>query len=205
MAATLVRRLGLWSSIGLVIGITIGGGIFRTPAGIATRVPDPVLMLGVWVLGGVDRAVRRAGLRGTVGGDARDRRHVRVSARGLGTPVRLSLWVGAAGPDSRRRAWRHLVGLRRVLPEGDRLRSRRASRTGPTTLRPAPSFSPASPTSSACSSARCSPASRPITKFGALALLVLASFAMGGNVGGSFGNLASNGAADRRRGCSACR
>ena len=51
--ATLVRRLGLWSSIGLVIGITIGGGIFRTPAGIASRVPDPTLMLGVWVLGGV--------------------------------------------------------------------------------------------------------------------------------------------------------
>ena len=50
---TLVRRLGLWSSIGLVIGITIGGGIFRTPAGIATRVPDPVFMLGVWVLGGL--------------------------------------------------------------------------------------------------------------------------------------------------------
>src|ERR671912_939097 len=50
---TLVRRLGLLSSIGLVIGITIGGGIFRTPAGIATRVPDPVLMMGVWVLGGL--------------------------------------------------------------------------------------------------------------------------------------------------------
>jgi basic amino acid/polyamine antiporter, APA family len=53
VAATLVRRLGLWSSIGLVIGITIGGGIFRTPAGIAARVPDPTWMLGVWVLGGV--------------------------------------------------------------------------------------------------------------------------------------------------------
>jgi APA family basic amino acid/polyamine antiporter len=53
MTATLVRRLGLWSAIGLVIGITIGGGIFRTPAGIAARVPDPMWMLGVWVLGGV--------------------------------------------------------------------------------------------------------------------------------------------------------
>ncbi len=51
--AKLVRSLGLWSSIGLVIGITIGGGIFRTPAGIAERVPDPVFMLGVWVLGGL--------------------------------------------------------------------------------------------------------------------------------------------------------
>ncbi len=50
---TLVRRLGLWSSIGLVIGITIGGGIFRTPAGIAARVPDPVWMLSVWVVGGL--------------------------------------------------------------------------------------------------------------------------------------------------------
>ncbi len=51
--ATLVRRLGLWSSIGIVIGITIGGGIFRTPASIAARVPDPVFMLGVWVIGGL--------------------------------------------------------------------------------------------------------------------------------------------------------
>ncbi len=49
----LVRRLGLWPSIGLVIGITIGSGIFRTPAVIATRVPDPTLMLAVWVLGGL--------------------------------------------------------------------------------------------------------------------------------------------------------
>ncbi len=51
--AKLVRSLGLWSSIGLVIGITIGGGIYRTPAGIAERVPDPAWMLGVWVLGGL--------------------------------------------------------------------------------------------------------------------------------------------------------
>ena len=49
----LVRRLGLWSSIGVVIGITIGSGIFRTPSVIATRVPDPTLMLAVWVLGGL--------------------------------------------------------------------------------------------------------------------------------------------------------
>lgn len=51
--AKLVRRLGFWSSIGVVIGITIGSGIFRTPSVIATRVPDPTLMLAVWVLGGL--------------------------------------------------------------------------------------------------------------------------------------------------------
>jgi amino acid transporter len=49
----LVRRLGLWHSVGVVIGITIGSGIFRTPSVIATRVPDPTLMLTVWVLGGL--------------------------------------------------------------------------------------------------------------------------------------------------------
>ena len=49
----LVRRLGLWSSLGIVIGVTIGSGIFRTPATIATRVPDPMFMLGVWLFGGL--------------------------------------------------------------------------------------------------------------------------------------------------------
>ena len=53
MSTQLVRRLGLWSSVGLVIGVTIGSGIFRTPAGIAARVPDPSLMLGVWLIGGL--------------------------------------------------------------------------------------------------------------------------------------------------------
>jgi len=48
----LSRRLGFWSSIGFVIGMTIGSGIFRTPAQIAERVPDPLAMLAVWGLGG---------------------------------------------------------------------------------------------------------------------------------------------------------
>jgi amino acid transporter len=49
----LSRRLGLWSAIGVAIGITIGGGIYRTPAVIATRVPDASVMLAVWVIGGL--------------------------------------------------------------------------------------------------------------------------------------------------------
>lgn len=52
-SAQLVRRLGFWSAIGIVVGVTIGSGIFRTPASIATRVPDPALMLGVWLAGGL--------------------------------------------------------------------------------------------------------------------------------------------------------
>jgi amino acid transporter len=49
----LPRTLGLWSGIALVVGITIGSGIFRSPAGIARLVPHPGMMLSVWVAGGV--------------------------------------------------------------------------------------------------------------------------------------------------------
>src|SRR5467141_434469 len=48
----LPRRLGFWSAVAVLVGSTIGGGIFRTPAIIAARVPQPLPMLGVWVLGG---------------------------------------------------------------------------------------------------------------------------------------------------------
>src|SRR5213592_4536858 len=49
----LPRRLGFWSAVAVLVGSTIGGGIFRTPALIAERVPAPGPMLGVWLLGGV--------------------------------------------------------------------------------------------------------------------------------------------------------
>jgi basic amino acid/polyamine antiporter, APA family len=48
----LPRTLGLWSSVAIVVGITIGSGIFRSPAGIAQKVPDPKIMLLLWLLGG---------------------------------------------------------------------------------------------------------------------------------------------------------
>ena len=47
------RQLGLWSAVAVLIGSTIGSGIFRTPAIIAGRVPDPLPMFGVWILGGL--------------------------------------------------------------------------------------------------------------------------------------------------------
>ena len=52
MSERLPRTLGLWSSVALVIGITIGSGIFRSPAGIAQKVPHPSAMLALWALGG---------------------------------------------------------------------------------------------------------------------------------------------------------
>src|SRR5881397_1791353 len=49
----LPRRLGFWSAVAVLVGSTIGGGILRTPAVIAERVPAPLPMFGVWVLGGL--------------------------------------------------------------------------------------------------------------------------------------------------------
>src|SRR3982074_971072 len=49
----LTRRLGLWSAVAVVIGTTIGSGIFRSPAGIAERLPGPLPLLSVWVVGGL--------------------------------------------------------------------------------------------------------------------------------------------------------
>lgn len=49
----LARRIGLWSAVAVVIGSTIGSGIFRSPAGIADRLPGPLPLLSVWVVGGI--------------------------------------------------------------------------------------------------------------------------------------------------------
>lgn len=51
--AGLTRQLGLWSAVAIVIGTTIGSGIFRTPAGVANRLPGPLPMFGVWIAGGI--------------------------------------------------------------------------------------------------------------------------------------------------------
>jgi amino acid transporter len=45
--------LGLWSAIAVLVGSTIGSGIFRSPAAIAAKVPGPLPLMMVWVAGGV--------------------------------------------------------------------------------------------------------------------------------------------------------
>jgi amino acid transporter len=50
---SLPRRVGLWSAIAIVIGSIIGSGIFRSPAGVADRLPGPLPLLSVWVVGGL--------------------------------------------------------------------------------------------------------------------------------------------------------
>ena len=192
--AKLVRSLGLLSSIGLVIGITIGGGIYRTPAGIADRVPDPVWMLGVWVLGGLivlcgalSFAELSASMPETGGmyvylreGWGRPYAFlygwaqlvlIRAAALGGISSVFGEYFMRVFGMDSRANpAMADYLAAAAIIV---------ASITNIVGVKLGALFAGLST----------------ITKFGALALLVLASFLMGGQVGASFSNLASNSAA----------
>jgi amino acid transporter len=49
----LPRRIGLWTAVAILIGSTIGSGIFRSPAGIANKLPGPLPLLSIWVVGGL--------------------------------------------------------------------------------------------------------------------------------------------------------
>ncbi|HEV2670836.1 MAG TPA: amino acid permease [Gemmatimonadales bacterium] len=49
----LVRRLGLWSAVAVLVGSTIGSGIFRTPASVAQKIDDVPLFVLAWVVGAV--------------------------------------------------------------------------------------------------------------------------------------------------------
>ena len=51
--AGLPRVLGIWDVIAIVVGGVIGSGIFLVPRSIAAAVESPILVLGVWVVGGV--------------------------------------------------------------------------------------------------------------------------------------------------------
>jgi basic amino acid/polyamine antiporter, APA family len=53
VSSTLPRRLGVWSAVAVLVGSTIGSGIFRSPAGIADKLPGPLPLLAIWVAGGL--------------------------------------------------------------------------------------------------------------------------------------------------------
>jgi APA family basic amino acid/polyamine antiporter len=47
--ASLARVIGFWGGLALIVGITIGSGIFRKPYTLARDVGDPVAILALWV------------------------------------------------------------------------------------------------------------------------------------------------------------
>ena len=191
---TLERRLGLWSSIGIVIGITIGGGIFRSPAGIAARVPDPVFMMGVWILGGLivlcgalafaelSAAMSETGGMYVYLREGWGRPYaflygwaqlvlIRASALGGISSVFGEYFLRVFGIDpATHPGWADYIAAGAIIV---------AAVTNVIGVRLGALFAGIST----------------VAKFGALALLVLASFALGGgSAGASLGNLTSNGA-----------
>jgi basic amino acid/polyamine antiporter, APA family len=52
-AEDLRRVIGLTGGIALIVGITIGSGIFRTPPTIAGLVPNPLVIMGLWTAFGL--------------------------------------------------------------------------------------------------------------------------------------------------------
>jgi APA family basic amino acid/polyamine antiporter len=53
MPHSLKKSIGLWSAVSLVIGSVIGSGIFMRPATMAGQLGSPLLLLGVWLIGGI--------------------------------------------------------------------------------------------------------------------------------------------------------
>jgi amino acid transporter len=51
-APALRRVIGFWGGVAIVVGMTMGSGIFRKPATLAALVPHPPLVIGLWVLFG---------------------------------------------------------------------------------------------------------------------------------------------------------
>lgn len=49
----LPRTLGIWSAVGVLVGTTIGSGIFRVPNELAGILGSPQAMLLLWVIGGL--------------------------------------------------------------------------------------------------------------------------------------------------------
>lgn len=52
-ASALPRQLGMWSAVAVLVGSTIGSGIFRTPASLADKLPGPLPLLAIWLTGGL--------------------------------------------------------------------------------------------------------------------------------------------------------
>jgi APA family basic amino acid/polyamine antiporter len=53
MPGQLKKNIGLWPAVTIVMGSVIGAGIFMKPATMAGQLGSPVLLTGVWIVGGI--------------------------------------------------------------------------------------------------------------------------------------------------------
>ena len=174
------RVIGFWGGLALIVGITIGSGVFRKPYTLARDVGDPAVILGA-----VGRL--RAGQHVRCPGHGRARLHapahgrrVRLPARGLrrlgGLRLRLALPAGHDAGDHRRAV--HVLRGAAAGPRG-RATSRQA---GPWSRADRGRRSPSSCSPRSTSWARAwAPRCRDrltVVKVAALLVLMLVSFTM---------------------------
>lgn len=50
---SLPRSIGVWGGAAIMVGVMIGSGIFRVPTSIAQEMGSPLLILALWVVGGI--------------------------------------------------------------------------------------------------------------------------------------------------------
>ena len=118
MTDDLRRVIGFWGGTALIVGITIGSGIFRTPPTIAGFVPSPLVIMALWVAFGlisICGALTVAELSSML---PRTGGRVRLSARGVRrrrrVRVRLDLRARHDTGDRRRAGhgvWEFLLNL----------------------------------------------------------------------------------------------
>jgi len=53
MSTVLLRRLGIWAAVAMIVAEVMGVGIFLTPAGMVRTLGSPTLVLGVWAVMGL--------------------------------------------------------------------------------------------------------------------------------------------------------
>src|SRR5258705_9014183 len=93
-ASSLPRRLGLWSAIAVLVGSTIGSGIFRSPAGIADKLPGPLPLLAIWVTGGIFALCGALTLAEVAGGFSPPRGVGVFICQAWGRPPAFLFWGG---------------------------------------------------------------------------------------------------------------
>ena len=110
----LPRHLGLWSAIAVLVGSTIGSGIFRVPASVAERLQEPGPVLVAWVVGGVVALFGALTLAELAAALPRSGGVFAYILEGFGPAAGLSVRLVRAHRHPRLRPRRHRHDLRRV-------------------------------------------------------------------------------------------
>ena len=111
-------RLAWSNAVAVLVGVTVGSGIFRVPATVAAQLHDPGPVILCWILGGVIALFRRAHDRRARGRAASLGRHLRLSSGEFRAASGIYVRLDRAGCRARigaRCDGNHLRGVPRIF------------------------------------------------------------------------------------------